>query len=568
MSCTIIAECGINHDGKLDKALRLCIAAKACGADVAKFQTFTPDKTFRYLKDKLEARKLALDQEAFLKIAQHCEDIGIEFCSTPDHVDDLKFLVEDCGVKRIKLGSGSLLYHPLVDAAFDTGLPVLLSTGMATLDELFDVLDRQRQRESRERSVTHLTIMHCVSLYPCPPALANVKAIATLELEMRSMWAHSEFEIGYSDHTLGNYAALAAVALGATVVEKHFTLDNEDEGPDHHMSATPEQFETMVMKISQIEVVLGHGRKEPGDKELAMIPRVRKDADGFQPGCNDGSLANERVCLHRAYVAGHTAGWYRAKGEGNKSAAVSVAAGLLIGDSDNCWRNAVKILGVVTARGGSKRLPNKNLALLGGKPLIAWSIEVGLATCHHVVTSTDDPEIAKVAAELGSEVLMRPEELARDDSPSESVVVHAASQARGGPYSAALLLQPTSPFRDERDVVASLKIMEDTSADSVISVVRFPKDDTLFTLGHANRLRGMADQANAVYTPNGAIYLIRWDYLMGGETWYGNHAYAYVMPPERSLDIDTHADFEAAMAMLDSDGKFVPYTNKKVTSPL
>ncbi len=181
---------------------------------------------------------------------------------------------------------------------------------------------------------------------------------------------------------------------------------------------------------------------------------------------------------------------------------------------------------------------------------LAWSIEVGLATCHHVVLSTDSEFIAGVAKQHGCKVIMRPPELC-GDADHVSVVIHAAKNAEDGPYNAVLLLQPTSPFRDERDVVAAQKVMEDTGADSVISVVEFPKHDTLFTLGHAGRLRG-ASERDTVYTPNGAIYLVKWDHLIEKGDWYGAHAYAYVMPPERSLDIDTHADFEAAKAMFDS----------------
>ncbi len=286
MACTIISECGINHDGSLDKALRLCDAAKSVGADIVKFQTFIPALSIHpKSKDLATLLNLSLDFPSTLKIARHCEGIGIEFCSTPDDIVSLKFLVNDCGVKRIKLGSGSLLYEPLVDAAFDTGLPVLLSTGMATSMEVNLVVERQRIRwgENGHRSMNHLTVMHCVSLYPCPPQLANVGVVAELR-KLKMVWRPDLLDMGYSDHTIGDYAICAAVALGATVVEKHFTLDNEAEGPDHHMSVTPEQFERMVMKIRMIEEVLGDGRKEPSPEELAMIQRIRKDAEGFQPG--------------------------------------------------------------------------------------------------------------------------------------------------------------------------------------------------------------------------------------------------------------------------------------------
>lgn len=226
----------------------------------------------------------------------------------------------------------------------------------------------------------------------------------------------------------------------------------------------------------------------------------------------------------------------------------------------------MKVLGVVTARGGSKRLPNKNLALLGGKPLIAWSIEVGIETCHEVMTTTDSPEIAELAAKLGSAVLMRPEELAGDDTLSEPVVIHAACKADGGPYDAVLLLQPTSPFRTVEDVNKAIEVMDRTGADSVLSMVEFRTPGYLFGLGHAGRLRDMSLHS-ATWTPNGAIYLIRWDFLMEGGYWYGDHAYGYVMPLERSLDIDTHADFDAAKELLEG-GSINPNPIKKATALL
>lgn len=271
MSVTIIAECGVNHDGSLGKALRFCDAAREAGADVIKFQTFVPEKCIRKGNDYTLLDSLALSFSGTLKISQHCEALGIEFCSTPDDLDSLKFLVEECGVKRIKIGSGSLLYHPLVDAAFDTGLPVLLSTGMATLQDVFDALPHDGTKIHGSS-----TLMHCVSLYPCPLMLANVGAM--LHLKTFGML------VGYSDHTKGTTAAMAAVALGAAVVEKHFTLDCRDVGPDHAMSTEPWEFADMVRDMKEMRCVIGHGRKEPCEEELAMIPSIRKDADGFQPG--------------------------------------------------------------------------------------------------------------------------------------------------------------------------------------------------------------------------------------------------------------------------------------------
>jgi CMP-N,N'-diacetyllegionaminic acid synthase len=228
----------------------------------------------------------------------------------------------------------------------------------------------------------------------------------------------------------------------------------------------------------------------------------------------------------------------------------------------------MKVLGVITARGGSKRLPNKNTAMLGGKPLIAWSIEVGQKTCNNLVLSTDSEFIAGVAQQHNCEVIMRPPELSGDAN-HVGVVVHAAVVAAKvhGEFNAVMLLQPTSPFRTVEDCEMAKQIMVQNGADSVISVIEFPRRDTLFTIGHADRLRD-ANQPSAVFTPNGAIYLIKWNHLLSKDSWYYPHAYAYVMPPERSIDIDTHADFEAAKAMLDDQGQFDPGAIAKKASAL
>src|SRR5258705_9337 len=141
MTVTIIAECGINHNGSVDEALRMCDAAKESGATIVKFQTYLPEIAIdKNSKDYDLLSSLALSFADFLKISKHCEDIGIEFCSTPDDLHSLKFLVDECGVKRIKIGSGSLTYEPLLEAAYASRLPVLISTGMATIQEIIYIL--------------------------------------------------------------------------------------------------------------------------------------------------------------------------------------------------------------------------------------------------------------------------------------------------------------------------------------------------------------------------------------------------------------------------------------------
>ncbi len=278
MTVTIIAECGVSHNGSVDEALRMCDAAKESGANICKFQTYLPEIAIdKNSKDYDLLYNLALPFTDFLKIAKHCEDIGIEFCSTPDDLYSLKFLVDECGVKRIKIGSGSLTYTPLLEAAYSSRLPIILSTGMASILEIADALP-DGFLTGYQIPTPKITLLHCVSLYPCPIELANLKAITTI-------YERFKLPIGYSDHTLSVVAIpCAAVALGATVIEKHFTLNRYAEGPDHAMSLDPYQFSEMVREIRKVEKALGDGTKTIREQEAAMIPRIRKSEDGKQPG--------------------------------------------------------------------------------------------------------------------------------------------------------------------------------------------------------------------------------------------------------------------------------------------
>ncbi|MCI4440792.1 N-acetylneuraminate synthase [Tibeticola sp.] len=269
----IIAEAGVNHNGRLDLALALCDAARAAGADAVKFQTFraedvvTPDAaTADYQRTNTGAtsqfemiRALELDFDAHQRIAEHCAHIGIEFFSTPFSeaaVDELVRL----GVRRLKLPSGELTNRPLLECTADTGLPLLVSTGMATLDEVHEALGWIQSRWAAAGRVgAHrpaLTVLHCTSAYPAPADALNLRAIPTLAQATR-------LPVGYSDHSEGVEAALAAVALGAQVVEKHLTLDRALPGPDHRASADPESFARLVAGIRAVSRMLGDGVKRP-----------------------------------------------------------------------------------------------------------------------------------------------------------------------------------------------------------------------------------------------------------------------------------------------------------------
>jgi len=279
MAVQIIAEAGVNHNGQFDLAIQLCSAAKEAGADVVKFQTF---KTERILtknaalatyqannigktKTQFEmVKELELNFNDFRKIKKYCDEIGIQFLSTPDDVESLNFLVDELKIPIIKIGSGEVTNIPYLRIIGRKCLPVILSTGMSTLGET-----ERAVFELENAGSPQITLMHCTSNYPCPYQDVNLNAIKTLK-------GAFGYEVGYSDHTKGIIVPVAAVALGASVIEKHFTLDKSLPGPDHNASIDVPELKLMIESIRNIETALGNGRKMPTMSEKNISKVVRR----------------------------------------------------------------------------------------------------------------------------------------------------------------------------------------------------------------------------------------------------------------------------------------------------
>lgn len=274
----VIAEAGVNHNGELDLALRLCEAARAAGADAVKFQTFRAEDlvlpgapTAGYQarqtgeQDQFALlRKLELGEAEHRVLRDHCRGIGIEFFSTPFSEQAVDMLVR-LGVARMKMPSGELTHRALLVRAAATQLPLLLSTGMATMAEIREALGWVRAARGGLHGVT---VLHCTSAYPAPDEALNLLALGTMAREL-------QLPIGYSDHSLGIEAALAAVAMGATVIEKHLTLDRTLPGPDHAASLEPQAFRCLVEGIRRVSRMLGDGVKapQPQEQDAARVAR-------------------------------------------------------------------------------------------------------------------------------------------------------------------------------------------------------------------------------------------------------------------------------------------------------
>mgnify|MGYP000010454276 CR=1 FL=1 len=299
----IIAEAGVNHNGEVALALKLAEAAKAAGADAVKFQTFraedvvTPGAaTADYQRANTGAtsqfdmiKALELDEAGHAEVAAHCARIGIEFFSTPFSEPAVDLLVR-LGVRRIKMPSGEITNKPLLQHAAATGLPLLMSSGMATLDEVKRAVEwlREARRAAGhgEFGPGELSLFHCTSAYPAPAEALNLRAMVTIA-------EATGLPTGYSDHSEGVEAALAAVALGATVIEKHLTLDKALPGPDHRASADPAEFAAMVRGIRLVEAMRGDGVKQPTPAEAntrdvarrsVVLTEARPKGHVLQPG--------------------------------------------------------------------------------------------------------------------------------------------------------------------------------------------------------------------------------------------------------------------------------------------
>ncbi len=262
----VIAEIGINHNGSLSEALKLIEAAVGCGADAVKFQSFRADRLLLSTGDRLSQqedggetayqmfRRLELGWEEHRKLKEHAENLGALFLSTPFDEESADLLGE-IGVPAFKIASADLTHLPLLRHVAGKGKPVLLSTGMSFLSEVADAVWNLRTAGAED-----ILLLHCVSCYPSLPESSNLRAIQTLA-------DYFDMPVGYSDHSQGILLPLVAVSLGAVLIEKHFTLDRNGNGPDHKLSSDPAEFRSLVQSIRAVEASLGDGRKCPTTAE-------------------------------------------------------------------------------------------------------------------------------------------------------------------------------------------------------------------------------------------------------------------------------------------------------------
>lgn len=300
----IIAEAGVNHNGSIDTAKQMIDVAAQAGADAVKFQTFRAERIVSRSAPKAEyqtkttditesqfemIKKLELNEDVHKTLIQYCLKRDIEFLSTPFDIESIDLLANTLNLSRLKLSSGEITNAPLLLYAAKTGKPIILSTGMSTLGEIemaLGVLAFGYTESGEPPSLqafetayastlgrialqNKVTLLHCTTEYPAPFAEVNLRAMPTLQQAF-------DLPVGYSDHTTGFAIPVAAVALGAVIIEKHFTLNRTLPGPDHKASLEPDELKQMVQSIREVELALGSSIKQPAASELKNRPIARK----------------------------------------------------------------------------------------------------------------------------------------------------------------------------------------------------------------------------------------------------------------------------------------------------
>jgi len=294
--CYIIAEIGSNHNGNFDLACELIEKAKEAGVNAVKFQTFKAKNHYSKNTPKISLyndsiydliEKLEIDRSWHLKLAKLCDRLGIDFLDSPCDSEAIE-LAESVDMPLIKVASFDMVDIRLVDQISKTGRGVILSTGMATMSEVENAVNICRRNKNDK-----IIILQCTSLYPAPPNLSNLYAMETLKRAFNVI-------VGYSDHTIGDHVPLAAVAIGAKVIEKHYTLDRSMKGPDHKFAIEPIELREMIFKIRDIEAAFGNGIKNgPREEEMEFFNNARRSIIAAKNIRKGNVIQNEDIIIKR-----------------------------------------------------------------------------------------------------------------------------------------------------------------------------------------------------------------------------------------------------------------------------
>ncbi len=302
MKTRIIAEAGVNHNGDLNTAFKMIEVAQKSGSDIVKFQTFIPKnlvtKNAPKAKYQLASninetqirmlKKLQISKSMHTDLINYCKEIKIEFLSTAFDLESIEFL-RNLGQTLFKIPSGEITNLPYLRHISEVANEIILSTGASNLNEIKNALEVLYKHGQTKETVT---VLHCTTAYPAPMVDVNLKAIQQISHNFK-------VKVGYSDHTLGIEVPIAAVAFGASTIEKHFTLDRTMSGPDHKASLEPDELEKMVISIRNIEKAMGNGLKIPMQSEIENIEVIRKSIVARKPILIGDLFTSENITTKR-----------------------------------------------------------------------------------------------------------------------------------------------------------------------------------------------------------------------------------------------------------------------------
>lgn len=312
----IIAEAGVNHNGNIDLAKRMIDVASEYNVDAIKFQTFKTENLVSKMAKKAKyqnnttdqnesqfdmIKKLELDIETHKELIEYCKNKKIMFLSTPFDLESID-LLNDLGLEIFKIPSGEITNLPYLEKIGKLKKKIILSTGMSTLNEIESALNILRENGTKD-----ITVLHCNTEYPTPMGDVNLNAMNTIKEKLN-------VEVGYSDHTLGIEVSIAAVSMGAKVIEKHFTLDKNMEGPDHKASLEPNELKQMVECIRNIEKAMGDGIKKPSKSEMKNIDIVRKSIVAIKKIKKGEIFTEENIYIKRPGNGISPMKWYEVLG--------------------------------------------------------------------------------------------------------------------------------------------------------------------------------------------------------------------------------------------------------------
>lgn len=317
MGVYIIAEAGVNHNGSVEVAREMVDKAKEAGADCIKFQTFVTKNVVAINAEKAEYQKqqtnpnesqfdmlkrLELSYEEFIDINEYCKKKDIEFLSTAFDMESIDFL-DSLKMRRWKIPSGEITNLPYLTKIAKLSKPVILSTGMSTIEDIIATVSVLKENGSGE-----ITVLHCTTEYPASYENVNLSAMKTIRSKLK-------LPVGYSDHTQGIEISIAAVAMGASVIEKHFTLDRHMEGPDHKASLEPDEFKAMVKAIRNVELAIGSGEKKPTELEKKNMLIARKSIHAKRNIVKGERFSEENLIVKRPGHGISPMRWYEVIGQ-------------------------------------------------------------------------------------------------------------------------------------------------------------------------------------------------------------------------------------------------------------